>query len=177
VAGRALLALGSNLGPRERNLDAAWVHLADAGVRVLAATPRWNTTPIGAPPQPDYLNQLLLAEGRLDPWEWLLAAQEAEGERRRLIAKGPRRLDVDVILVEGEESSDPRLLLPHPALLERPYLLLGAALLVPRWPVRRGGPGAVEVARETLPPGWRLDLPNQLPTVPTSGSQRAGRAL
>lgn len=177
MAGRALLALGSNLGPRERNLDAAWVHLADAGVRVLAATPRWNTEPIGAPPQPDYLNQLLLAEGRLDPWGWLVTAQEAEGERRRLIAKGPRRLDVDVILVEGEESSDPRLRLPHPALLERPYLLLGAALLVPRWQVGRSGPGTLEVARETLPPGWRLDLPNQLPPVPTRGSQRAGPAL
>ncbi len=177
MAGRALLALGSNLGPRERNLDLAWTHLAEAGVRVLAATQRWNTAPIGAPPQPDYLNQLLLAEGRPDPWGWLVAAQEAEGERSRLIDKGPRRLDVDVILVEGEESSDPRLHLPHPALLERPYLLLGAALLVPRWRVGRGGPAILEVARKSLPPGWCLDLPNQMLPGQTRGSQRAGPAL
>ena len=157
MACQALLALGSNVGPRERNLDAAWAHLAASGVLVLSATPRWNTAPIGAPPQPDYLNQLLLAEGRPDPWGWLAAAQEAEGERSRLIDKGPRRLDVDVILVEGEESSHPRLQLPHPALLERPYLLSGAALLVPRWRLGRGGPEVLEVARLTLPPGWCLD--------------------
>ena len=170
-----MLALGSNLGPREDNLDDAAAHLAAAGVHLLAATPRWNTAPIGAPSQPDYLNQLLLAEGRPDPWGWLAAAQEAEGERHRLIDKGPRRLDVDVILVEGEESSDPRLLLPHPALLQRPYLLRGAALLVPRWTLGRRGPGVLELARQILPPDWRLCLPDQLPPVPTEEAGEPGR--
>ncbi|MGC8473059.1 MAG: 2-amino-4-hydroxy-6-hydroxymethyldihydropteridine diphosphokinase [Candidatus Dormibacteria bacterium] len=176
MACRALLALGSNLGPRERNLDAAWAHLAAAGVRVLAATPRWNTAPIGAPPQPDYLNQLLLADGRPDPWGWLAAAQAAEGERSRLIDKGPRRLDVDVILVEGEESSDPRLQLPHPALLERPYLLLGAALLVPRWKAGRGGREILEIAGKALPPDWCLDLQDQPPPLARQAGQRSGPA-
>jgi 2-amino-4-hydroxy-6-hydroxymethyldihydropteridine diphosphokinase len=161
VGGRAVLALGSNLGGREGNLDEAAARLAAAGVRVLAATPRWNTKPIGAPPQPDYLNQLLLAEGRQDPWGWLAAAQEAEGERSRLIVKGPRRLDVDVILVEGEESSDPRLVLPHPALGQRPYLLRGAALLAPEWRLGRQGPTVLELARRILPPDWRLCLPHR----------------
>ena len=128
-------------------------------MRVLAEAPRWNTAPIGAPPQADYLNQLLLAEGPPDLFGWLALAQEAEGERLRLISRGPRRLDVDVILVEGEESSDPRLRLPHPALLERPYLLLGAALLVPDWAIERGGPEILEVARRTLPPDWLRGLP------------------
>ncbi len=147
-------------------------HLAAAGVQILAVTPRWNTGPIGAPPQPDYLNQLLLAEGPPDLWGWLAAAQEVEGERPRLISRGPRRLDVDVILVEGEESSDPRLRLPHPALLERPYLLRGAALLVPHWTIGRGGAGILELARRTLPPDWLLGLPNELRPVPTGDGQQ-----
>ena len=176
MGGRALLALGSNLGRRERNLDAAAARLAAAGVRVLAASPRWNTAPIGAPPQPDYLNQLLLAEGRPDPWGWLAAAQEAEGERRRLIAKGPRQVDVDVILVEEEESSDRRLLLPHPALVRRPYLLRGAALLTPEWTVGRGGPRVLELAREVLPPDWRLCLPHRPWPVPVEGAGEPGPA-
>jgi 2-amino-4-hydroxy-6-hydroxymethyldihydropteridine diphosphokinase len=177
VRGQAVLALGSNLGWRERNLDEAAARLAAAGVRVLAATPRWNTAPIGAPPQPDYLNQLVLAEGRPDPWGWLAVAQEAEGERRRLIAKGPRRLDVDVILVEGEESSDPRLVLPHPALGQRPYLLRGAALLAPEWTLGRGGPRVLELAREVLPPDWRLCLPHRPWPVPVEEAGEPGQAL
>lgn len=149
-----MLALGSNLGARERNLDLATRRLGGLGVRVEGATARWNTRPLGAPPQPDYLNQLVLASGAPGPWGWLAVAQAAEGRRPRLISKGPRELDVDVILVEGEQSADPRLLLPHPALLQRPYLLAGAALLAPDWTVERGGPTVRELAAEHLPPTW-----------------------
>ncbi len=140
----AVLALGGNLAPREAWLDRAWETLATAGAEVLASTPRWHTRPLGGPPQPDYLNQLVLARGAWDGRGWLRVAQlaEAGAGRVRLVDKGPRRLDVDVILIEAESVSSPDLVIPHPALLQRPFLLAGAAALAPHW----------------IPPGWRVEL-------------------
>ncbi len=151
---RAVLALGSNLPPREHHLDLALTRLAEVGVMVRAATERWNTRPVDAPPQPDFLNQLLLVEAAIEDGGWLEAAQRCEGPRRRWVPKGPRELDVDVVLVEGVVSSDSRLVLPHPALGTRPYLLSGASRLVPLWRPLPGGPTVAELARARLPPEW-----------------------
>lgn len=136
-----MLALGSNLAQRTAYLDLALQVFAEEGVPVLASTPRWNTVPIGTLPQPDFLNQLLLVEGSRSGRGWLELAHLAEERsgRRRLLAKGPRTLDVDVILIEGEQWDSPELTVPHPGLLLRPYLLRGARLLVPDW--RHAGEG------------------------------------
>jgi 2-amino-4-hydroxy-6-hydroxymethyldihydropteridine diphosphokinase len=153
----AVLGLGSNLPLRERWLDLAAAVIGLAPATILRATPRWNTIPRGAPPQPDYLNQLLLVRG---PWEgrgWLELARRAEAAagRRRMVSKGPRTLDVDVVLVEGEASPGPELRLPHPALLERPHLLAGAAALVPLWTLPDGPMTLAELAAERLRGSWR----------------------
>ena len=158
---RAVLGLGSNLPARERWLDLAIEVIADGPSTVLRATPRWNTIPRGAPPQPDYLNQLLLVEGPRDGWGWLELAQRAEAAagRRRLVDKGPRTLDVDVVLVEGRACAGPELRLPHPALLERPHLLAGAAALVPDWRLPGGPMTLAELARTRLGSSWRRPVP------------------
>ncbi|NNM96896.1 MAG: 2-amino-4-hydroxy-6-hydroxymethyldihydropteridine diphosphokinase [Candidatus Dormibacteraeota bacterium] len=139
-----MLALGSNLDPRGRWLDHARETLHELGAVELASTPRWNTLPVGGPPQPDFLNQMLLVQGRWDGWGWLRVAQLAEirAGRVRSVDKGPRRLDVDVILVAGVAISSPELSIPHRALLDRPFLLAGAAALVPHW----------------TPPGWHATI-------------------
>lgn len=139
-----MLALGSNLPPREGHLDGAVHFLRAAGVEVLGTAPRWSTSPLAAPPQPDFLNQVLLVAAPLDAEGWLNLAKRAESraERVRSVPRGPRRLDVDVILVEGAFRSDPELTLPHPGLRERPYLIRGTFLLVPGWEL----------------PGWDTDL-------------------
>jgi 2-amino-4-hydroxy-6-hydroxymethyldihydropteridine diphosphokinase len=155
---QAVLALGSNLGPRAHWLDSAIDLLWEVGVQVLASTPRWNTTPIGAIPQPDYLNQLLLARGTLRGPGWLELAQAAEvrAGRRRGVPKGPRTLDVDVILIEGESWTSPELTVPHPGLLHRPYLLRGAAQLVPDWVHPTEGLSIAELARRDLTGSWAI---------------------
>ncbi|MGH7705669.1 MAG: 2-amino-4-hydroxy-6-hydroxymethyldihydropteridine diphosphokinase [Candidatus Dormibacteria bacterium] len=154
--GRALLALGGNLPPREAWLDLGAEVLAEQGVTILATTPRWNTRAIGSPPQPDFLNQLLLVEGARSGLGWLELAQalELRAQRHREVAHGPRTLDVDVILIEGESWDSAELSVPHPGLLRRPYLLRGAALLVPEWT----HPGELrtisELARAGLHGSW-----------------------
>ncbi len=168
---QAVLALGSNLQPRDWWLDQGTATLVAEGGRALRLTPRWNTRTVGGPPQPDYLNQLLLLEGRLDGRGWLRVAQLAESlaGRRRSVLKGPRRLDVDVILVEAEEVATPDLVIPHPALLERAYLLAGAASLVPLWIVGREGLSLLQLAEQRLPPLWAS------PRSLTAAAGRPGR--
>lgn len=151
---RGLLALGSNLGPRELHLDRAWTRLEQLGLAVLASGPRWNTRPLAAPPQPDFLNQVLLVAGPADAEGWLRLVQEVEGPRSRAVPRGPRALDVDVVAVEGLASSDPRILLPHPELAARPYLVLGGSLLAPDWRPLDGGPTFQVMAAGAGAPAW-----------------------
>lgn len=155
---RAVLALGSNQQPREGNLDLALREFRQQGVEILAAGPRWNTSPIDAPAQPDFLNQVLLVRGPRSGLGWLELAQTAEARagRRRGIDRGPRTLDVDVILIEGESWDTPDLLVPHPGLLTRPYLLRGTALVAPDWVVPGLGLAVMELARQRLAGAWAL---------------------
>lgn len=114
VPEHAVLALGSNLGDRAATLRAA-VALLDKLLGVLAASPVYETVPVGGPPQDDYLNAVLLT--RPAPVRDLLeAAHEAEraAERVRTVRWGPRTLDVDVIACGATTSDDPEILVPHP---------------------------------------------------------------
>lgn len=154
---RALLALGSNLPRRDAWLDLGTQVLLENGAELLASSPRWNTRALGAPPQPDYLDQLLLLAAPLTGIDWLELAQgaEARARRRRSVPRAPRTLDVDVVLIDGESWQTTELTVPHPALLERPYLLLGAAQLVPDWRLPGGGETLAELATERLEGAWR----------------------
>lgn len=158
---QAVLALGSNLQPRAGWLERAGDTLKELGAVVLASTPQWNTFPVGGPPQPDFLNQLLLVQGPWDGWGWLRVAQltEARAGRLRSVHKGPRRLDVDVVLVGALAISSPELSIPHPALLERPFLLAGAAALVPHWSPAGWGPELAELAAARLRGAWARPVP------------------
>ncbi|HVC38622.1 MAG TPA: 2-amino-4-hydroxy-6-hydroxymethyldihydropteridine diphosphokinase [Candidatus Dormibacteraeota bacterium] len=153
---RAVLALGSNLPPRPEWLEVALSVLAESSVEVVARTPRWHTRPIGEVAQPDFLNQLLLAEGLQQGREWLELAQRAEDRagRSRSVPKGPRRLDVDLILIEDEHWESADLTVPHPGLLLRPYLLRGAAQLVPTWVHPVEGQTIAALARRLLTGSW-----------------------
>jgi 2-amino-4-hydroxy-6-hydroxymethyldihydropteridine diphosphokinase len=121
-----VLALGSNLGDRREILSEA----VDAikrieGVQVERVSPVYETVPVGGPPQPDYLNAVVLARTTLPSLGLLgrLHAVEAEFDRVRLVRWGPRTLDIDIITVEGERSDDPELTLPHPRAHERAFVL------------------------------------------------------
>jgi 2-amino-4-hydroxy-6-hydroxymethyldihydropteridine diphosphokinase len=121
-----ILALGSNLGQRLDILQGAVDAIAGIpGVRVAAASPVYETAPVGGPEQPDYLNAVLLARTTLTPRDLLaeLHAVEAAFDRVRMVRWGPRTLDIDIITYEGELSGDPELTLPHPRAHERAFVL------------------------------------------------------
>lgn len=122
----AVLALGSNLGDSRDILAGGADAIAGiAGVRVTAVSPVYETVPVGGPPQPDFLNAVLLIETSLPSLALLGRLHEIEAafDRVRLVRWGPRTLDLDIITVAGERSDDPELTLPHPRAHERAFVL------------------------------------------------------
>jgi len=121
---RAVLSIGSNLGDRLANLRLA---LDAFRPWLVGVSPVYQTPPWGPVPQDDFLNAVLLvADAAASPREWLIRAQAAEraAGRVREIHWGPRTLDVDVIDVDGLESAEPELTLPHPRAAERAFVLI-----------------------------------------------------
>ena len=122
-----VLSLGSNLGDRLANLQAGTDALAArGGLRITAASGIYQTSPVGGPKQPDFLNAVLLASSALASRAILQCCQDAERAlgRVREIRWGPRTLDVDIIACGTEVSEDPVLTLPHPRARERAFVLI-----------------------------------------------------
>ena len=127
---RAFLGLGSNLGDRREHLRAG----VDALPDVVAVSPVYETDPVGGPPdQPSYLNVVVELSTFLGPRELLDVARRLEGEAGRVRAErfGPRTLDVDVLLVGDMEVDEPDLVLPHPRMWERRFVVVPLSDLAP----------------------------------------------
>jgi 2-amino-4-hydroxy-6-hydroxymethyldihydropteridine diphosphokinase len=123
---QAVLALGSNLGDRQDILQGGVDAIAGIeGVRLTRVSPVYETVPVGGPPQPDYLNAVVLADVTIPSLDLLDRLHEVEAafDRVRVVRWGPRTLDIDVITVAGERSGDPDLTLPHPRAHERAFVL------------------------------------------------------
>jgi 2-amino-4-hydroxy-6-hydroxymethyldihydropteridine diphosphokinase len=136
---RAYLGIGSNLGDRLAYLQLAVDELAGAeGVTVVGVSPVYETAPVGGPEQPDYLNAVVAVDTTLAARELLHLAQgiEREAERVRTVRWGPRTLDVDVLLVGDDVIDDPDLVVPHPRLAERAFVVVPLADLDPAWRTR-----------------------------------------
>jgi 2-amino-4-hydroxy-6-hydroxymethyldihydropteridine diphosphokinase len=123
---RVVIGLGSNVGDRMANLDAAVTRLrADRAITVLRRSPVYETPPAGGPPQGDYLNAALLVVTSLDARDILertLAVERALGRVRTEETRwGPRAIDLDILWIEGETVAEPGLEVPHPRLTERPF--------------------------------------------------------
>ena len=130
---RAFLGLGSNLGDRRRSLRQAVAALT-AGGDLVAVSPLYETEPIGGPAgQGPYLN-LVVELSTTDAPRALLArcrALEAAAGRVRTVPNGPRTLDADVLWVDGVTVDEPDLVVPHPRLWERRFVLAPLADLAP----------------------------------------------
>jgi 2-amino-4-hydroxy-6-hydroxymethyldihydropteridine diphosphokinase len=127
---RAFLALGSNLGDRRAYLKAAMRRIPD----VTAVSQLYETDPVGGPPgQGAFLNCVVELWTTRSPRELLAVAQAAESaaERVRVERWGPRTLDVDVLLVGDEAVNEPDLIVPHPRMWERGFVLVPLADLAP----------------------------------------------
>jgi len=149
----AAIALGSNLGDRAATLQSAIQQLWQLGT-VTAVSSFYETDPVGYLDQPQFLNAAALLETTLPPLELLeslLAIERAFGRHRSAtVPKGPRTLDLDLLLYGDQVLDTPTLTLPHPAMHERRFVLAPLAEIAPhlRHPVLR------RTMRELL-----LDLP------------------
>jgi 2-amino-4-hydroxy-6-hydroxymethyldihydropteridine diphosphokinase len=122
------LGLGSNVGDRRANLQAAVDALPRHRVRVLAASSTYDTDPVGEIlDQPSFLNAAVRIETDLEPEDLLDAAKAVEREVGREpggVRHGPRAIDVDVLLLGDREHASERLRLPHEQVLERRFVLI-----------------------------------------------------
>ena len=126
---RAFLGLGSNLGDREALLRRAVASLPD----VVAVSPLYETEPVGGPEQGAFLNLVVELDTERSPRELLDLCQglEADADRVRLERWGPRTLDADVLLVGDLAVDEPDLVVPHPRMWERRFVLAPLADLAP----------------------------------------------
>ncbi len=123
---RAYLALGSNLGDRLAYLQRAVDAMADVpGVRVVSVSHVYETAPVGGPPQDAYLNAVVAIDTDLDPPALLTLAQGVERDAHRVRAErwGPRTLDVDILVYADLRIDTPELVVPHPRIWERGFVL------------------------------------------------------
>ena len=145
MSGLAAIALGSNLGSgfgdREANLREAVRRVGELG-EVSAVSSFYDTEPVGFLEQPRFLNGALLLETKLEPvalMRALLGIERAMGrEREGAVAKGPRVIDLDLLLYREEDGAGvvmatEELTLPHPEMQGRRFVLEPLAEIAPEW--------------------------------------------
>lgn len=123
---RAFLGLGSNLGDREDNLHRALGEIvASVEVSLLKASSVEETEPVDYLDQPPFLNQVVLIETGLEPLDLLHLMQNVEDSmgRRRIFPKGPRIIDIDLLLYEDLILNIRDLILPHPEIKNRDFVM------------------------------------------------------
>jgi 2-amino-4-hydroxy-6-hydroxymethyldihydropteridine diphosphokinase len=123
---RAYLALGSNLGDRLENLRSAVALLGERDVRPIRSSRVYETEPVGGPPQPEYLNAVIEVETELDAGDLLRACLDVEDVLGRVRSErwGPRTLDVDVLTFGRDRIDRSDLVIPHPRMHQRAFVLV-----------------------------------------------------
>jgi 2-amino-4-hydroxy-6-hydroxymethyldihydropteridine diphosphokinase len=134
----AYVGLGSNLGPRSRNLSAARRRLRQKGARVMRQSRVIETAPWGVADQPRFLNQVIEVDWPGTPRQLLRAAKqvEVEGGRKPTRRWGSRVIDVDILLFGNVRLNERDLVIPHPRIGERDFVRESLAELgvdVPRF--------------------------------------------
>ena len=129
----AYIALGTNIGEREENLRAALHHLPDVGVHIRRVSSVYETEPLDFLDQDWFLNAVLEAQTELDALDLLRSLRLIESRMgsRKVVAKGPRLIDLDILLYGTEIIDTPELQVPHPRMLERKFVLVPLAEIAP----------------------------------------------
>ena len=150
------LSLGSNLGDRQANLREALARLAELG-DVTSVSSCYETEPVDFVAQPWFLNCAVALSTDKMPRQFLGAVQKIEQEmgRKRTQPKGPRVIDLDILLFGSAVVDTPRLTIPHAAMHERRFVLEPLAEIAPevRHPVFKR---TVRELRDALPPGQQV---------------------
>jgi 2-amino-4-hydroxy-6-hydroxymethyldihydropteridine diphosphokinase len=147
------LSLGSNVGDREAQLQEARAKLAAVG-RVVAESSFYETEPVEFTQQPWFLNCVLALETSKTPQELIAAVLRIEVEmgRRRVQKKGPRTIDIDILLFDDTIVDSEELTIPHPTMHERRFVLEPLAEIAPELlhPVLKK---TIRELLDSLPPG------------------------
>jgi 2-amino-4-hydroxy-6-hydroxymethyldihydropteridine diphosphokinase len=127
------LGLGSNIGDREQNLRDALAKLEAADLHVLRTSPIYETEPVDYTDQRWFLNLVAEAETSLFPKQLLSRTSRIEREfgRIRGVPKGPRTIDIDILLYGNSVVKSTELEIPHPRMADRRFVLAPLADLVP----------------------------------------------
>jgi 2-amino-4-hydroxy-6-hydroxymethyldihydropteridine diphosphokinase len=152
------LSLGSNLGDRVKNLRDAIAAMGNSGVSVVRVSSVYETEPVDYLDQPWFLNCAVEAETELPALELLRALRgiEAQMGSEKLIAKGPRLIDIDILLYGNEIIDTPELQVPHPRMHLRRFVLEPLA----------------QIASNTQHPVSRLSVSELLARTPDKGAVR-----
>lgn len=124
----AYLSLGSNLGDRKENLKRALTAIEAESIRIFARSSFYETEPRDVLEQPWFLNVAVGCETTYFPMQLLAVLQRVERELGRVrgagtIAKGPRLIDIDILLYGDVVMDSPKVTIPHPRMLERRFVL------------------------------------------------------
>jgi len=123
---RVFLSLGSNLGDRRFNLEEALRLLSSQAVQVVRRSSWYETDPVGYADQPAFLNLVVEVRTTLEPRALLRRAQAVEAAlgRERTVRWGPRTVDVDLLLYGRRVVEEPDLVVPHPRMRQRAFVLV-----------------------------------------------------
>ena len=133
---RVYLSLGTNLGDRSANLRNTVVALETERIHVTATSSLYETEPQDLHDQPWFLNQVAACETMLFPMQLLSLLERLERQLGRVRMpgarpKGPRLIDLDILLYGSSIIESPRLQVPHPRMLERRFVLQPLAEIAP----------------------------------------------
>lgn len=130
---RYFLCLGSNLGDREENLEQAHSLLRKEGIRIIQLSSVYETQPVDLPSQPWFYNQVIEVEAEIAPLGLLSLIKRIERSmgRKTPIQKGPRVIDIDILLAEDKVIHTEELSIPHPRLDKRNFVLIPFAEISP----------------------------------------------
>jgi 2-amino-4-hydroxy-6-hydroxymethyldihydropteridine diphosphokinase len=130
---RVYISLGSNVGDRALTLERALQAMEAKGIRIFRRSSLYHTEPVDAPPQAWFLNSVVEAETLLMPLQLLKALEGIERKfgRQRIIARGPRTLDLDLLLYGTSVIHTRELEVPHPRMTSRRFVLVPLAELAP----------------------------------------------
>ncbi len=152
----AYLSLGSNVGDRQAQLCAAIAHLPAVGC-VVAVSSFYATEPVEFTQQPWFLNCVVALETQKTPPELMTAllAIEQQMGRRRLQNKGPRSIDIDILLFNAAIVDSVELTIPHPAMQDRRFVLEPLAEIAPELvhPLLKK---TIRELQDALPPGQEV---------------------
>ncbi|KIX02373.1 dihydropteroate synthase [Rhinocladiella mackenziei CBS 650.93] len=143
---KAVVAFGSNMGDRIAHIEAALTKMKNENLNIVKLSPLYETKPMYYDDQEPFLNGVCQVETHLEPLPLLDVLQSIENDlgRKRIIDKGPRTIDLDIILYNHDHIKHPRLQVPHKLMLEREFVLRPLAAILPH---------------ERLPPTFSSTIP------------------